>query len=334
MRAVHAARSHLVSPLAAAAVSAALALGGASSPGAPPARLDAAAIARNPVLLQTNRDGNREIYAMQANGSGLVNLTQSPFDDVSPAWSSSGTKIAFATNRDGNFEIYVMDADGSDPVRLTTDPWADLDPTWSPDGARIAFVSNRVDRQEDIYVMDADGSDQVRLTTATKPDLWPDWSPDGTSIVFASARGPGQAPASGRAAMPLPISPPLQTELFHMAPDGSGQAQLTSTPGSNQLPAWSANGSLIAFSSTRDGNQEIYLMNGDGTGQRRVTNAGASDWSPAWSPKGDRLVFASDRNLFVELFSVTVNGGGLVQLTLGGAASQPDWRFRATASLS
>jgi WD40-like Beta Propeller Repeat len=73
------------------------------------------------------RDGNREVYAMDADGSGPRNLTQHPARDVRPAWSPNGRRIAFVSLRDGNAEVYVMNADGSGKRKLTQDRAGDDD---------------------------------------------------------------------------------------------------------------------------------------------------------------------------------------------------------------
>jgi Tol biopolymer transport system component len=84
------------------------------------------------IAFQSDRDGNFEIYVMDADGSDPVNLTNNPAYDAQPAWSPDGTRIAFHSYRDGNYEIYVMGADGSNPVRLTDNPEGDGYPAWSP----------------------------------------------------------------------------------------------------------------------------------------------------------------------------------------------------------
>ena len=87
------------------------------------------------------RDGNGEIYVMDADGSNQINLTGNPAQDFDPSWSHDGSKIAFMSNRDGNWEIYEMDADGSNQTNLTSNSADDRVPSWSPDGSKIAFAS-------------------------------------------------------------------------------------------------------------------------------------------------------------------------------------------------
>ena len=146
------------------------------------------------IAFVSDRDGNREIYVMNPNGSEQTNISNNSAFDQEPSWSPDGTKIAFVSDRDDpyNIEIYVMDAvDGSNPTRLTDNPTGDVQPNWSPDGTKIAFVSDR-DGNAEIYVMDAvDGSGQTRLTNDYRPDYTPSWSPDGTKIAFNAYRDVG-----------------------------------------------------------------------------------------------------------------------------------------------
>ena len=88
-----------------------------------PTPLDVQAPAWSPdgrtIVFVSWRDGNGEVYAMDADGSGPRNLTQDPAKDVRPAWSPDGRRIAFVSRRDGNSEVYVMNADGSGKRNLT-----------------------------------------------------------------------------------------------------------------------------------------------------------------------------------------------------------------------
>jgi hypothetical protein len=171
------------------------------------------------IAFTSNRDGNWEIYVMNADGSGVTRLTNNPAEDDLPSWSPDGRRIAFASNRDGNREIYVMNADGSGQINLTNNPAYDGVPSWSPDGRRIAFVSNR-DGNREIYVMNADGSGQINLTNNPAYDDLPSWSLDGRRIAFVSNRDGNR-------------------EIYVMNADGSGVTRLTNNPAWDEWPAWS-----------------------------------------------------------------------------------------------
>ncbi len=135
-----------------------------------------------------------QIYTINADGSGLTNLTgDSPLVKGPPAWSPDGSRIAFIGLIDGRSGLYMMDADGNN-FALVTEVDADVSSlSWSPDGARIAY-SSTLDKHDfqiastEIYIMNADGSAQRRLTDSPGMDIDPDWSPDGSKIVFVSKR--------------------------------------------------------------------------------------------------------------------------------------------------
>jgi Tol biopolymer transport system component len=104
-------------------------------------------------------------------------------------------------------------------------------------------------------------------------------------------------------------------DVYMMQADGSGPTRLTTDPSFDADPAWSPDGTRIAFRSDRDGNPEIYVMNADGSGQTNLTNEGSEDQEPAWSPDGNKITFASDRDGDSEIFVMNADGSSPVQLT-------------------
>ena len=238
------------------------------------------------IAFDSDRDGNWEVYVMNADGSGVTRLTGNDAVDGSPSWSPDGRRIAFDSTRDGNREIYVMNADGSGVTRLTHNPADDGYPAWSPDGRHIAFDSDR-DGNREIYGMNGDGSGVTRLTDHGADDFTPAWSPDGLRIAFASG---------GRG----------NSEIYVM--DASGVIRLTDNDASDVTPAWSPDGLRIAFASERDGNLEIYVMNADGSGVTRLTYNGANDLFPDWSPDGRRIAFHSNRDGRMDIYVMNSAG--------------------------
>ena len=140
---------------------------------------------------------------------------------------------------------------------------------------------------------------------------------------------------------PDPVGDHGNAEIYIMNPDGSDQRRLTHENASDDTPALSPDGSMIAFASQRDGGTfEIFLMNADGTNQRRLTDftkLGIGAVQPAWSPDGKRIVFKS-RVKRIDIYVINVDGTGLVKLTdeprgVNTPAWSPDGRKIAFASL-
>ena len=235
------------------------------------------------IAFESTVDGKRAIWLMQADGQGLRRLTEvtGAATETAPAWSPRGDRIAFASDRDGNSEIYVVGADGAGARRVTDHPANDSVPSWSPDGARIAFVTDR-DGTPGIWAMTADGSGPVRLVAGSAdPGSKPAWTPDGRSIAFASDRDAGN----------------LEIYLADAAPGAGAGAgtptKLVSSPGLDGEPAWSSDGSRLAFASDRDGSPQIYLANRDGSNVVKVTTR-ARSYTPAWAPDGRQLAYIYD----------------------------------------
>ena len=266
----------------------------------------------------SDRDGSREIYVMNADGSGQTRLTSNSASEADPVWSSDGTKIAFSSNVDGNEDIYLINADGSGLVRLTDHPAADRNPAWSPDGTRIVFVSQRdaipdfEGPPQELYIMNNDGSQQTRLTNNTTSDYCPAWSPVNDLIAFSSF---------------FYSYDTVRIETITAA--GSQSAVLIDTPGDDYCPRLSPDGSLIAFILGYDGvTQDIFVANANGSDLTNLTDTLAQYRGLAWSSDGNWIIFSSNIEGEWDVFVVSIDGSGLVNLTqesgLGGWS--PSWR--------
>lgn len=176
------------------------------------------------IAYASNRDGDFEIYVMNANGSAVSQLTDNDTQDDLPSWSPDGRRLTFVSDRDGNAEVYVMNADGSRQVNLTNHLASDSPSShaWSPDGSRILFISDRNSGGSGataLYVMTSDGSGVICLADTLSP-VGPTWSPDGGQVAFTG----------------FPAFP--QTDLFVMNLDGTGLANLTNDSAGEFLDQW------------------------------------------------------------------------------------------------
>jgi Tol biopolymer transport system component len=287
------------------------------------------------IAFQSQRDGSDyEVYVMDADGGNQTRMTFDPGTDELADWSPDGQRIAWTTDRDGDLEIYtlaVSDPTGLQ-VRLTNNRAADLYPTWSPDGTRIGFATNR-DGNVEVYSMRNDGSDVRRLTDHSASDSQPTWEEFrfiGSSIVGHSTssvftvtnHGDGTLSVSNvSVASPLFGAYPTN---FDLAPGDSQPVTVTFTPSgegttytlltieSNDLEAGTVNLLVngvgvepphpdlqilerVAFTSNRDGDNEVFTMDPDGGNVAQFTFNGVEDQNPSLSPNTDLIAFESER---------------------------------------
>ena len=233
----------------------------------------------------SDRDGNRDIYLMNPDGSELTRLTSTAGPDQSPSISLDGSKITFEGSN--SQEIWVFSIDDKELKRLTSNGYDDSSPSWCGND-KIAFASLRHGQWE-IYIMDAvdidgdgNGDNQTRLTNNPAHETTVGCTRDGTRIAFESAR-------TGNAEI-------YTMDAVDIDGDGNGDnlGRRTFSSGvGDGTPEWSQNGDRISWGCGDD----ICVMNADGTGQETLTDGTGRNHAPAsWSPDGKELAFHSDRD--------------------------------------
>ena len=267
------------------------------------------------------RDGNSEIYVMDADGNNQIRLTNHPEEDSSPSWSPDGARIAFVSNRNGgNRQIYVMDSNGKN-VKLLTNGSLGTNPAWSPDGQTIAY-NWEVEGHSAIILIAPDGSNR-RILVGDIPvlDSAPAWSPDSQRIAFVSWREGWTG------------------DIGVMDADGRNPKRLTHTPNNERYPAWSPDGSKIAFTTVLEEDFVLSVMDADGTNQKILTEEVLDGrmqlvFHPAWSPDGRTIAYYFGQGLDRGIHLITADGEYLKRLgdVHKGGDSWPDWF--AAASLA
>lgn len=273
------------------------------------------------IIFGTARDGKRELYLMNSDGSEPVNITNNRADDISGKWSPTGEQILFASDRDrsfGSWDIYLMDADGKNVRPVFEKSEERRHPEWSPDGKQIAY--KRFDGGVGyIYIATSDGKNEERLAIGGTPA----WSPDGTEIAYVVRVAPEILNI-----YILNVHTRKQKHFF--PPDDISTAR---------EPAWSPDGSKIAFMWHQKRPQddgEIYTLNRDGTGlQELVNHPEQGVTAPVWDPGGKGLVYSQNIGRWeTHIFRIMLTGGPSERLTDIGRWNSPDDWFDPTYASS
>lgn len=177
---------------------------------------------------------------------------------------------------------------------------------------QIAFASDREGLPQ-IFIVNLDGTNLVPLTKQATGACQPAWSPDGSQIVFTS-------PCHGRG--DFVDGAFSDSSLFMMNADGTNLKQLTNVPGADFDPAWSPDGKLIAFTSLRDGNKQIYTLDVNSLAVTRLTkiDVNVENSQPSWSPDGTKIAYTVKRVGTYQVWVMSNTGQDNVQLARSGQA--------------
>ncbi|HVS13414.1 MAG TPA: hypothetical protein VMV46_05805 [Thermoanaerobaculia bacterium] len=306
-------------PMAALAIAALLAAGGAPSRAADDAAADESA------FLSRVR---RLVFEGERSGEGY--------------FSPDGRHMVFQSEREsGNpfYQIYRMDLETGDVVRVSPGTGKTTCAFIQPGTGRVLYASThhdprseelqraeldfRASGQERRYAWDYDPEmelyvtapgtgEHVRLTRARGYDAEASYSPDGEWIVFASNRAAYSRQLSEQERKQLETDPAYFADLYRMRADGSGLEQLTDVPGYDGGPFFFPDGSRIIWRRFDESGlvADVWSMKPDGSDQRRLTDFGAMSWAPYVHPSLEYVLFATNKQGFdnFEIYLVDVEG--------------------------
>lgn len=265
------------------------------------------------VVFASTRSGIPQLYLVNADGTGLTQLTIMEKGACQPSWSPDGLQLVFISpclGRADFFEtiynessLYVIGADGTGLKQLTPSPGSDFEPAWSPGGTQIAFTSVRGGFRQ-IYSLDVETLDVTLLTNTPESieSSQPAWSPDGTKIAFMAKRVGAY-------------------QVWSMNANGQESVQLAHSGQElwDYLPNWSPDGRTVFFNQRRPGAFRPWLMQIDyenlGQDPRRLNFVTPIE-DISFSPDGYWLAFEGmDAEGNREIYYMTIAGSGRTRLT-------------------
>ena len=216
-------------------------------------------------------------------------------------WSPDGQTIAFIRQLNNQPQIMLQPVAGGAATHFSTGLNGDHHMAWSPDGTELAFDA-RDGGAPDIWIIPRAGGTPHRITTEPWGQYTPAWCSAVNRILFTSEAG-----------------------LWTIDPDGGNAFQVT-TMTDIHYPAWSPDGSRIAYEQEVGGNWDIWIVSAQGGEPVRLTDAPGEDVNAAWSPDGQWIAYSSDREGQFDLWLMPAQGGTPRRVTDDPAADrEPSW---------
>lgn len=278
-------------------------------------------VPRDKIVFNSDRDGKIDIWLMDRDGKGLIQLTKNQGNNLGPQWNGDKSKIIFVSDRDGgNYELYIMNADGANQQRFTFTVEEEIWPSISPDSRFALFARGPKAGKHDIWKLDLSTGKEINISNTPAADELESWfNPKMTKIIFTSDRK-----LSG------------VYNCFLMDPNGNNSVNLTNSPFTEDHCIFNSKGDKISFARADAENTEkdwnIWTMNADGSDQKNLSFNKEllefSDCAP-WSPDDDAIVFenSTDFENLGDLYLYEFHSGRLTNLTNSPNVLDlhPDW---------
>jgi TolB protein len=264
------------------------------------------------VLLSIEENGYAHLFFYIPGQLPLTRLTYGTWNDVDPALSPDGTRVAFASNRDGTWDLYILTLESGEITRVTNSPEYEAAPSWSPDSQWLACeIYHNENLDIAIISLSNDSQEPITVTDDPASDHSPAWAPDGRHIAFVSNR-------TG------------DNDIWLANLDKTGEdryTDLSRTPTSAEShPVWTSDGSKLAWATVAQdiGFSGIYVWEA-AQPDRPATWIGDGDW-PAWNLNADRLMALIHGPNQEYLTSYTLDGNLLLQpILLPGPVRGLSW---------
>ena len=235
------------------------------------------------IAFVANVKGNWDLFVMNGDGTGVTQLTDTPFDERQPAISPDGQRVAYSTS-DGALRVMALADKTAEALTLPAGRYGY--PAWLGDGSGLVHTSYTFapgNEDADFFVYVFADRQQRPFLMQTGPQDYPALSPDGDTLAYISSL-----------ATALPGFGSTVTQQLWVSSLKYGRpSQLLLGSSGDTRPAWSPDSAWIAFSSAREGSPDLWMIRPDGKEPARLTDSPEAETSPAWSPDGRQIAYVS-----------------------------------------
>ena len=258
---------------------------------------------------------DNQLYTVEPDGSGILQLTNDPFGAATPVFSHDGTRIAYKRLSINNppddptlyGDLVVANADGSHQIAIETGVIGMSPTAWSPDDREVLWTGTTIpNAPEQVFIAPADGSSAPRSVGDPSTSNWgPNWSPDGSKISYVSDH-----------------------DFYVMNRDGTGVRKVNQATYAEQNGGgWNPDGSGLIFEAGAEGNHNLWLAGLDGKPERPLATSQRMETAPAFSPDGKWIAFLRLSANYRSAQVVVIGADGIGERTLPNAYgfSGPTW---------